>query len=169
MILGGLPDPSPQRSRISRLISRETVPPRGDLKFASAWRLKSNFALEATGKQLRLSVLPLFLLLASCSAALNNFPQAAAVNPPDPSSASVAASLKTVATEAKLELPWEMSAPIDAPAISSARWLICLRSAASDESRRRTYSVFFKNDDFVSSRISAVIEPCGAQAFTLLK
>jgi hypothetical protein len=118
---------------------------------------------------LRLSVLPLVLLLAACSGDLANLPQPATINPPTPSAAKVVAALKTVATEAKLEPPLETSAPMEASAMSSARWIICLRSGASEESKRRTYSVFFKNDDYVSARMSVVIEPCGAQVFTALK
>jgi len=119
---------------------------------------------KLSGKRLRLSALPLLFLLTACS----TVDLAQPVNPPDPANAKVVGSLKTVATEAKLEPPLEISAPMDASAVSSARWIICLRSGASDESKRLTYSVFFKDDDYVSSRISAVMEPCAAQAFTAL-
>jgi hypothetical protein len=128
-----------------------------------------NEHLRRQDKQLRLSVLSLFFLLAACSGDLANLPQPATINPPTPSAAKVVAALKTVATEAKLEPPLETSAPMEASAMSSTRWIICLRSGASEESKRRTYSVFFKNDDYVSARMSVVIEPCGAQVFTALK
>jgi hypothetical protein len=94
-------------------------------------------------------------------------PKLETINPPDP--AKAAGHLKNFATEAKLQPPLEVSAPIEAPSNQTARWMICLRSGASDESKRRTSSVFFKNDDFVSGRLSVIIEPCAQQVFTELK
>jgi hypothetical protein len=88
------------------------------------------------------------------------------INPPDPS--KVTAALRTVAAEAKLAEPLEISAPIEANQISSIPWIICLRSGATEESRRRTYSAFFKNNDFVSSRMSVVVDHCEAQTFSAL-
>jgi PBP1b-binding outer membrane lipoprotein LpoB len=110
-------------------------------------------------------LLLLCFFLADCSSSPEGTPVAAQDNAPNVSSLKVITSLKTVATGEKLQAPLEISAPIEAPAISSIRWIVCLRSGASDESKRRTYSIFFKNDDYVSSRMSAVIEPCAEQVF----
>jgi hypothetical protein len=109
--------------------------------------------------------LPLFFLLAACSTELADPPETN--NPPDP--VKVAGYLKNVAKEAKLQPPLEASAPIEAPAISTDRWIICLRSAVSDETKQKTYSVFFKNDDLKTYRLSAIIEPCAQQKYTELK
>jgi hypothetical protein len=116
---------------------------------------------------MRLSVLPLFFLLAACSAELVDLPKPATISPPDP--VKVAGRLKDFATQVKLQPPIEVSAPIEAPANNTDRWIICLRSGVSDESKRRTYSVFFKNDDLVTARLSAMMEPCSQQAFSELK
>jgi hypothetical protein len=143
-------------------------PPTAPTRFNRICLVLLHEHLRRQDKQLRLSVLSLFFLLAACSG-VANLPQPATNNPPALSAAKVVAALKTVATEAKLEPPLETSAPMEASAMSSTRWIICLRSGASEESKRRTYSVFFNNDDYVSARVSVVIEPCGAQVFTALK
>jgi hypothetical protein len=53
-----------------------------------------------------------------------------------------AESLKKVAAEARLEEPHEISAPIRAHPISSIPWIICLRSGATELSKRRPLAVF---------------------------
>jgi hypothetical protein len=115
---------------------------------------------------LRLSALPTFFLLAACASAPADFAQTGA---PDPSNPGVIAALKVVAAQAKLQAPWEKSPPIEAAPVSSVHWLICVRSAATDEAKRHTVSAFFKGNDFVSSRLSAIIEHCAAQEFTPLQ
>ena len=116
---------------------------------------------------MRLLGMPLGLLLAACSTDLADQPKPETINAPDP--VKVAGTLKSVASQAKLQPPFEVSAPIEAPSNNIDRWMICLRSAASGESKRLTYSLFFKNDDLKSWRLSAIIEPCGAQVYTELK
>jgi hypothetical protein len=116
--------------------------------------------------RLRLLALSLCFLLGACSTDIENL---AATNsdPPDP--AKVLASLKNIATAAKLQEPVEVSAPIKAPANSSIPWIICLRSGATEASRRFTYSLFFKNNDLKDYRLSAIIEECGVQPYGPLK
>jgi hypothetical protein len=94
--------------------------------------------------QLRLSILPLCFLLVACSSHPEDLPTAV-INPPDPS--KVTAVLGTVAAAAKIQEPLEVSAPIPANPASSIPWIICLRSGATEESKRHTYSAFFKNND----------------------
>ena len=43
-----------------------------------------------------------------------------------------------------------------------------IRSGATEESKRQTYSVFFKDNDYVSSRLSAIVDHCEAQVFSAL-
>jgi hypothetical protein len=83
-------------------------------------------------------------------------------------SVKVTAALRTVAAQARLGEPWEISAPIEANPISAIPWIICLRSGATEESKRQTYSVFFKDNDYVSSRLSAIVDHCEAQDFSAL-
>jgi hypothetical protein len=115
--------------------------------------------------QLRLSILPLCFLLVACSSHPEDLPTAV-INPPDPS--KVTASLRGVAAQAKLEEPLEVSAPIPANPGSSIPWIICLRSGATEESKRHTYAAFFKNNDYVSSRWSVIVEHCETQLFSPL-
>ena len=115
--------------------------------------------------QLRLSILPLCFLLVACSSHQED-PPTAVINPPDPS--KVTAVLRTVAAAAKIGEPLEVSAPIQANPVSSIPWIICLRSGATEESKRHTYSAFFKNNDYVSSRWSVIVDHCEAQVFSPL-
>lgn len=101
------------------------------------------------------------LALAACSSVSESVPEDV-VPPPD--AATAFKGLKTVASDAKLEAPVEVSDPIRANPISSSPWLICLRSGKSEESKRLTYSAFFKQD-YVSSRWSVFVDHCGEQAY----
>jgi hypothetical protein len=115
--------------------------------------------------QLRLSILSFCLVLVACSSHHEDLPTAV-INPPDPS--KVTAVLRTVAAAAKIQEPLEVSAPIPANPTSSIPWMICLRSGATEESKRHTYSAFFKNNDYVSSRWSVIVDHCETQVFSPL-
>ena len=101
------------------------------------------------------------LILAACSSVAESAPEDV-VPPPD--AATALKGLKTAASEAKLEAPVEVSEPIRANPISSSPWLICLRSGKSEQSKRVTYSAFFKKD-YVSSRWSAFADLCAEQVY----
>lgn len=103
----------------------------------------------------------LCFVLAGCSTVVadpaENLPAA-----PDLSAA--APDLKKAAAEAHLAEPVEVSEPIRANPISSLPWLICLRSGKSEESKRLTYSAFFK-EKYISSRYSVIVDHCEEQVF----
>lgn len=109
--------------------------------------------------------MPLCVLLVACSSNPEHLADAR-ISAPDPS--KVIESLKKVAAEAKLGEPREISAPIRAHPISSIPWIICLRSGASELSRRRTLAVFYKGNDYVMARMSVIVDRCEGQAFTAL-
>jgi hypothetical protein len=88
------------------------------------------------------------------------------VPPPDPS--TTLKGLKTAASDAHFAEPLEVSDPIRAHPVSSSPWLICLRSGKSDETKRQTYTAFFKNG-YVSSRWSAIVDHCAEQVYHPLK
>jgi hypothetical protein len=111
-----------------------------------------------------LRVLLLCVLLAGCSS-VESFPEDL---PAAPDLSKVAAALKTVAAEAHLAEPVEVSDPIRANPISASPWLICLRSGQSEESKRLTYSAFF-TDKLVSSRYSVIVDDCVQPAYHPLK
>lgn len=61
--------------------------------------------------------------------------------------------------------PIEVTDPVRAPAISSFPWMVCIRSATSDEAKRQTYSAFFAKGAYVSSRYSVYSDNCNEQQF----
>jgi hypothetical protein len=79
--------------------------------------------------------------------------------PPAPEPLKNVAELREVASCALLKEPVEYSDPIRAPDISFYPWIVCLRSAATDQSKRQTYSLFF-DKEFERSRLSAMNESC---------
>jgi hypothetical protein len=99
--------------------------------------------------------------LAGCSSAIEFFPEKI---PPAPYLSTITLELKKVAAEAHLAEPVEVAEPIRANPISSSPWLVCLRSAKSEESKRLTYSAFFTYK-YVSSRYSAIVDHCGEQVY----
>jgi len=106
------------------------------------------------------------LVLAGCSSILEDLP---AKTDSAPFVSTSAQELKKAATESKISDPLEVAGPIAANPISSAPWIICLRSGASEESRHLVYSVFFKDGKRVSTRLSSIVDRCEAQAFLPLE
>ena len=47
-------------------------------------------------------------------------------------------------------------------------WMVCIRSAQSEETRRITYTAFFK-DGYTGSRYSAIMDGCAAQAYHIFQ
>jgi hypothetical protein len=116
-------------------------------------------------RQMRVLKLLPCLALGACSAFLDDLPQT-----PDPAPfiATSADDLRKAAADEKLAKPLEVAGPIAANSISVAPWIICLRSAASEEARKRVYSVFFKDGKFSSIRESVFVDHCEAQNFASL-
>ncbi|MFK4381358.1 hypothetical protein ACVWYQ_002512 [Bradyrhizobium sp. USDA 3397] len=85
---------------------------------------------------------------------------------PEPS--KVMGSLKKVAAEAQLKEPVEFSEPIRAHPISSVPWIICLRSGATELSKRRPYAVLFEGNRYVEARLSVIVDRCEGQSFAAL-
>ena len=82
-----------------------------------------------------LTLLLLGLALAACSSASESMPQD---DVPPPDAATTLTGLKAAAADAHLVAPLEASDLIRANPVSSSPWLICLRSASSEESKRLT-------------------------------
>ena len=107
-------------------------------------------------------VLACFVLTA-CSSSVYNPPP---VSAPDAEAANKAA--KKASNEEKLAGPVEISAVREAHPVSPGPYILCLRGAESATAPRRTYAVFFKNNDYVAARMSVMIDSCETQAFTPL-
>jgi hypothetical protein len=107
-----------------------------------------------------LRIMLLCFLLVGCSS-VESFPERV---PAPLYLSTIGPELKKVIAEAKLAEPVEVSDPVRANPISISPWLICLRSAKSEESKRQTYSAFFTYK-LVSSRYSAIVDNCGEQVY----
>ena len=88
------------------------------------------------------------------------------VSAPDSEAATAAA--KKASNEEKLMGSVEVSAVREAHPLGPGPYVLCLRGAESATAPRRTYAVFFKNNDYVAARMSVMIDSCEAQAFTPL-
>jgi hypothetical protein len=74
---------------------------------------------------------------------------------------------KFAANQEKLVGLVEISAVRKAHPLGDGPYILCVRG---DNSRNgvRTYAVFFKNNDYVSTRMSVMLDNCETQAFTSL-
>lgn len=115
---------------------------------------------------MRLKSLLLCSSLAACSSASQNSPSQNAEPPPEQ---KVLEGARVAATQSHFEQPFEVSDLIRSNPNNIPPWMVCVRSAKSEESKRITYSVFFNNTGFVSSRYSAVMDPCATQTYHPLK
>lgn len=113
------------------------------------------------------SIFLLCLLICSCSGM--DLPPPQEESPPDDTQLSAA--IATSASEHHFAPPIEVSDVFRAPPSSTPPWMVCVRSGASDEARRLTYSVFFGKDSagtpgrYIKSRYSAYVDNCGSQAY----
>jgi hypothetical protein len=106
------------------------------------------------------------LLLCSCLAACSSVPQdAPSQNVEQPPQQKVLEAARVAAIQSHFEPPLEVSDLIRSNPVNTLPWMVCVRSAKSEESKRITYSAFFNNTGVVSSRYSAVIESCATQTY----
>jgi hypothetical protein len=78
---------------------------------------------------------------------------------------------RKAAAEEKLVGLLEMSAMREAYPLGlggSGPYILCIRGSESATGPRRTYAVFFKNNDYVAARMSVIIDRSEEQAFTPL-
>jgi hypothetical protein len=86
------------------------------------------------------------------------------VPPSAPSPAKALEGARTAAEEEKLVGLIERSEVREAdPPLGPGRYVLCLRGA---NNARRTYAVFFDNDEYKGSRMSVILDGCEKQAFT---
>jgi hypothetical protein len=116
-------------------------------------------------RQMRVLKLLPCLALGACSAFLDDLPQT-----PDPAPfiSTSAVDLRKAADQEGLARPLEVAGPIPANSISVAPWIICLRSAATEQARKRVYSAFFQDGKLSSVRESVIVDHCEAQNFSPL-
>jgi hypothetical protein len=106
-------------------------------------------------------LLLLWLGLEGCSSISES---AALEIPSPPDEKDLLSGTRTAVTDSHFAPPIEVTGLFKAPSISSSPWMVCIRSAKSDETRRITYSAFFK-EKYVLSRYSVHNDGCSEQQF----
>lgn len=95
--------------------------------------------------------------------------------PPDvglpPDEVALKAGVTRAISESHFAKPIEVTDVIRAPLSSTQPWMVCIRSATSDEARRLTYSAFFgkdssgKDGQYSRSRYSVFADNCDTQTY----
>ena len=117
--------------------------------------------LGQAGLKMRRFTIFVSVALAGCS----SVSETAAEIQPQPSGPSLLAGINQGIADSHFAAPIEVTDPIRAPAISTPPWMVCIRSAASDETRRTGYTVFYTKGAYASSRYSVPNDRCGEQQF----
>jgi hypothetical protein len=84
---------------------------------------------------------------------------------PPPNDKLLAGGILAGIKDSHFDPPIEVTDVYRAPANSTPQWMVCVRSAKSEDARRLTYSVFFGKTGYVNSRYSASNENCASQAY----
>jgi hypothetical protein len=71
-------------------------------------------------------------------------------------------------SEEKLTGFIEVSEVREGKSLGPGEYLLCLRGAPSPFTPRRTYAVFFDNDEYKGVRLSVILDECEKQAFSPL-
>jgi hypothetical protein len=98
--------------------------------------------------------------------ACSSFSETAELPPPD--GEKLLEGVTKAISDSHFQPPIEVTDPIRAQANSTPPWMVCIRSAQSEETRRITYTAFFK-DGYTGSRYSAITDGCAAQAYHLFQ
>jgi hypothetical protein len=94
--------------------------------------------------------------LGTCSSVFAEPP----ISPP-PDGDKLLAGLTQAISDSHFQPPIEVTDPMRAPVNFTSPWLVCIRSAQSEETRRITYTAFFK-DGYTSSQYSAINDRCAS-------
>jgi hypothetical protein len=88
------------------------------------------------------------------------------VGPPAPEKALAGA--RAAAAAEKLIPPIEVSEVRQADSLAAGEYELCIRGSRTPADSRRTYAVFFHNDDYKDTRPSVIMDKCEAQAYSPL-
>jgi hypothetical protein len=72
------------------------------------------------------------------------------------------------ADEEKLTGPIEVSEAREGKSLGPGDYMLCLRGSSSPSEPRRTYAVFFNNDEYKGVRLSIILDECEKQTFSPL-
>jgi hypothetical protein len=106
----------------------------------------------------------LFLLLSACASTPG--PVEMAYAPPSlPAETAVAAAVATIAGDAKLVSPLEISAVRRAER-GPGSYFVCVREVNPPADKpRRTYATFLENDTYKGSRLAVIMDQCELQTY----
>jgi hypothetical protein len=105
--------------------------------------------------------------LAACSSVSENAASQDVTRPPEQ---KVLEGTKAAMAESHFEPPLEVSDLVRSQPNYTPRWMLCLRSAKTEESKRITRSVLFDDrGTVVSSGYSAILDGCAGQPYHLFK
>ena len=113
---------------------------------------------------MRAFVALLCLALAACSPQVEPTFIGTYVPPSAPTLAAIREGIKKAVAEEKLTGFIEMS-DLRQSDHGPGRFELCIRGTRSESSPRRTYAVFFSNDDYKGVRMSVMIDDCEKQDY----
>jgi hypothetical protein len=113
---------------------------------------------------MRAFVVLLCLAIAACSPQVESTLIGAYVAPSAPTLAAAREGIKKAAMEEKLTGFIEMS-DLRQSDHGPGRFVLCIRGTGSASGPRRTYAVFFDNDDYKGVRMSVMIDDCEKQDY----
>jgi hypothetical protein len=105
------------------------------------------------------------VLLAACGADL---PPAVDTPLAAPTPEKALAGAHQAADEEKLTGLIEVSEAREGKSLGPGEYMLCLRGSSSPSDPRRTYAVFFNNDEYKGVRLSIILDECEKQAFSPL-
>jgi len=109
------------------------------------------------------------ILLCLLTAACTSLPPPEIETPPE--DAQLKTGLTAAVADSHFAKPVEVTDVIRAPDSSTQSWMVCIRSAASEEARRVSYAAFFGKDatgkpgQYVRSRYATFAENCDIQTY----
>ena len=119
---------------------------------------------------MRAGLILLSCLLAGACSSISDLPPPEVGQPPDQD--MLAAGIRQGINDSHFPKPVEVTGLFRAPPGSADPWMLCIRSAASDEARRMTYSVFYgknfntgKDGQYMRSRYSVYADNCASQTY----
>jgi hypothetical protein len=105
-------------------------------------------------------------LLAACSGA--DLPPAVDTPLAAPTPDKALEGAHKAADEEKLTGLIELSGVREGKSLGPGEYMLCLRGSPSPAEPRRTYAVFFNNDEYRGVRLSIIMDECESQAFSPL-
>jgi hypothetical protein len=119
---------------------------------------------------MRTALIPFFCLLLGACSFMSDLPPAEVGAQPDQVQLKVG--ITSGINDSHFAKPIEVTDLIRAPPNSLEPWMLCIRSATSDQAKRPTYSVFYGRQvanglegQYIKSRNSAYLDNCAAQEY----